>query len=51
MLEMNLKCEINNVNYLRYMEHKDKENGENKVHFESEQTTSADKKEKNNFLS
>ncbi len=51
MLKMNLETNINNLNYLRYMEHKDKENGENKGHFEREQTTSADKKEKNNFLS
>lgn len=39
MLEMNLKCEINNLNYIRYMEHKDNENGANKGRFESERAT------------
>ena len=39
MLEMNLNMQINNINYLRYMEHKDNENGANKGHFESERAT------------
>ncbi len=44
MLKMNLNCEITNINYLRYMEHKDNENEENKTHYESERTTSAEEK-------
>ena len=36
---MNLKCKINNVNYLRYMEYKENENGDSKRHLEREQTT------------
>ena len=43
MLEMNLKCEINNVNYLRYMEYKENENGILKRHLEREQTTKSGK--------
>lgn len=39
MLEMNLNTQINNINYLVYMEHKDNENGANKGHFESERAT------------
>lgn len=46
MLEMNLKCEINNVNYLRYMEYKEKENGNSKRHLEREQTTQHQEKKK-----
>lgn len=45
MLEMNLKCEINNLNYLRYMEHKGNGNGANRGHFESDKTTSAEEQE------
>lgn len=44
MLEMNLNTEINNINYLRYMEHKDNDNGVSKCNLESERTT---KKENN----
>lgn len=39
MLEMNLNTQINNINYLVYMEHKDNENGANKGRFESERAT------------
>jgi hypothetical protein len=39
MLEMNLNTQINNINYLRYMEHKDNENGAKKRLLEREQTT------------
>lgn len=42
MLEMNLNTQINNINYLVYMEHKDNENGANKGHFESERTTQSE---------
>lgn len=42
---MNLKCEINNLNYLRYMEYSDSGNGANKRHFESEKTTSGKEQE------
>ena len=41
---MNLKCEINNVNYLRYMEYKENENGDSKRHLEREQTTQQQEK-------
>lgn len=46
MLEMNLKCEINNLNYLMYMEHKENENGANKGNMESERATTTEEKEK-----
>lgn len=42
MLEMNLKTQISNINYLRYMEHKEAENGDSKVNYESERATTAE---------
>lgn len=42
MLEMNLKASITNLNYIRYMEYKEKENGKNKGNLESDKTTSAE---------
>ena len=39
MLEMNLETNINNINFLRYMQQKEKENEENKMLLEREQTT------------
>ena len=39
MLEMNLETNINNINFLRYMQQKEKENEENKMLMEREQTT------------
>ena len=39
MLQINLETNINNLNYLRYMEHKDNENGALKRNFESERAT------------
>lgn len=45
MLEMNLKCEINNLNYLRYMEHEGNENGANKRVLESERATPKEEQE------
>lgn len=45
MLQINLETNINNINYLRYMEHKGDDNGENKGHFESDKTTSAEEQD------
>lgn len=45
MLQINLETNINNINYLRYMEHKDNENGDLKGHFETDKTTSAEDQE------
>lgn len=42
MLEMNLKADISNLNYVRYMEYKEKENDKNKGNLESDKTTSAE---------
>lgn len=42
MLEINLNTQINNINYLVYMEHKDNESGANKGRFESERATQAE---------
>lgn len=39
MLRMSLECDINNLNYLRYMEYCEKENGSKLGHYESERTT------------
>lgn len=39
MLEMNLETNINNINFLRYMQQKEKENEENKMLLEREQIT------------
>lgn len=36
---MNLETNINNINFLRYMQQKEKENEENKRLLEREQTT------------
>ena len=39
MLEMNLETNINNINFLSYMQQKEKKNEENKMLLEREQTT------------
>ena len=46
MLKMNLETNINNINYLRYMEQKEKEkeNEKRKRLLEREQTTSKENK-------
>lgn len=46
MLKMNLETNINNINYLRYMEQKEKEkeNEKRKKLLEREQTTSKENK-------
>lgn len=43
MLEMNLNMQINNINYLRDMEHKEAENGALKGNYESEKATPGEK--------
>lgn len=43
MLEMNLNTQINNINYIRYMEHKDNENEALKRNLESERATQTEK--------
>ena len=50
MLEINLKCEINNVNYLKYMEYKENENGVLKELLEREQTTKSVREKNARFL-
>lgn len=39
MLEMNLKAEITNINYLRYMEYSESENGAKNQNLDGESTT------------
>lgn len=39
MLEMNLETSINNINYIRYMQQKEKESEKTKNNLEREQTT------------
>ena len=46
MLEMNLETNINNINFLRYMQQKEKENEENKMLLEREQTTPTENTDK-----
>ena len=46
MLEMNLKANINNANYIRYMEYQESGNGESKCNLESERATSIKKDKK-----
>ena len=36
---MNLETSINNINYIRYMQQKEEENGKTKNNLEREQTT------------
>lgn len=43
---MNLETNINNINFLRYMQQKEKENEENKMLLEREQTTSTENTDK-----
>jgi hypothetical protein len=47
MLEMNLNMQIDNINYLRYMEHKEAENGDLKGNYESERATLTEQHKKN----
>ena len=46
MLEMNLETSINNINYIRYMQQKEKENEKTKNNLEREQTTSTENTDK-----
>ena len=43
MLEMSLETKINNINFIRYMEHKGNDNGANKRILESERATQTEK--------
>lgn len=46
---MNLETNINNINFLRYMQQKEKENEENKMLLEREQTHQEQKQENKKF--
>ncbi len=47
MLEMNLETDINNINYLRYMEYSDNENRALKRNLESERATQTEETSEN----
>lgn len=51
MLQINNKTNINNINYLRFMERKNSENGKSKNQLESERATPYKENKKQKFYS
>ena len=49
MLEMNLETNINNINFLRYMQQKEKENEENKMLWRESRPHQEQKQENKKF--